>query len=97
MSRTVSRRRPSSSPRGDTQAICSYCGVRWLRSQLRMDRAGKLACPDERGRDVVTLTEGNAALGERRPPVEPPPGSGSYTPGDNVPLVYARTAKDAGL
>lgn len=42
--------------------MCDYCGVAWRRSQMRKDRAGLWACPDDvKGRDVVTLSEGNAA------------------------------------
>lgn len=42
--------------------MCDYCGVMWRRSQMRKDRAGLLACPDDvKGRDTVTLAEGNAA------------------------------------
>lgn len=47
--------------RGDFQSICDYCGVVWLRSQLRRDGSGNLACPDEgRGRDSTTLSRLNA-------------------------------------
>lgn len=47
--------------RGDRAAHCDYCGVRWYRSQLVRDRAGLLACPDDRrGKDVATLSEENA-------------------------------------
>lgn len=42
--------------------MCSYCGVAYYRSELRRDASGNLACPeDQRGRDSVTLNEGNAA------------------------------------
>lgn len=76
--RTVGRYRPRNSPRGDIQATCSYCGTRYYRSQLRIDRAGFLACPEETGRDVVTLAELNARSSLRRPPV-PPMRGGNYT------------------
>lgn len=61
---TIGRRRPRSSPRGDVQSGCAYCGVQWYRSQLRRDRSGNLSGPDCRdyeGHDIVTLSEGNAA------------------------------------
>ncbi len=59
--RTIKRQWPSNAPRGDIQVICDYCGIQWRRSQLRRDRSGLLACPDDvRGRDSVTLDEGNA-------------------------------------
>lgn len=61
MRRTIPRKRPRTSPHGDTERECSYCGVVWLRSQLRRDAAGLLACPDDvSGLDAVTLSEGNA-------------------------------------
>ncbi len=64
--RTISHHRPRNSPRGDTTAICDYCGVQWYRSALRKDRAGNLACPDDvDGLDRVTLSEGNAAAAAR--------------------------------
>lgn len=48
-------------PRGDFPATCGYCGVPWPRSRMTRDRAGHLVCPDDqRGRDVVTLSEANA-------------------------------------
>ena len=68
--RTIGRKRPAKSPPGDTVRICSYCGAAWYRSQLVRDRSGNLACPDDqRGRDAVTLTEGNLEwLATRRMP-----------------------------
>lgn len=68
--RTISYRRSHRSPPGDTVKLCSYCGVAYYRSQLRCDASGNLACPeDQRGRDSVTLNEGNAAaLANRRLP-----------------------------
>lgn len=62
MSRTITHKRSHRSPPGDTVRLCSYCGIAWYRSQLRRDASGNLACPDDqKGRDVVTLNEGNAA------------------------------------
>ncbi len=56
---TISRHWPA--VRSDFQSLCDYCGVQWRRSQLVRDRAGLMACPDDvKGRDVVTLTQGNA-------------------------------------
>lgn len=67
MSRTITKHRPQSSPRGDVCGLCSYCGVEWYRSQLRRDRSGNLACPDEGdGLDVVALSEGNAEAASNR-------------------------------
>lgn len=65
--RTVGRHRPASSPTGDTQAVCAYCGVRWLRSRLRRDEAGNLVCPDEgTGRDMVALARENSESARKR-------------------------------
>jgi len=68
MSRTITAKRSHKSPPGDTRKLCSYCGIAWYRSQLFRDAAGNLVCPDDRrGRDVVTLSEGNAqALANKR-------------------------------
>lgn len=68
MSLTIGRKRSHRSPPGDTVRLCSYCGIAWYRSQLRRDASGNLACPDDqRGLDVVTLSEGNiSGLAERR-------------------------------
>ena len=80
--RTIGRKRPASSPRGDTRAMCSYCGVEWLASQLRRDRSGNWYCPDEGdGLDKKSLDEANAANSLHRRVVRayrnPPRGSGS--------------------
>jgi hypothetical protein len=71
--KTISKHWPRNAPRGDRPAICGYCGVQWRRSQLRRDRSGLLACPDDRkGLDVVSLAEGNARLARRRRPATGP-------------------------
>lgn len=76
--RTIGRRRPKSSPRGDAVGQCSYCGVKWLRSQLVRDRAGLYACPQDRdGRDVVTLSLLNAKSAAE-------PRGGSSVPSDGI-------------
>lgn len=69
--RTIGRHWPSKAPRGDFQALCDYCGVMWRRSQLKRDRAGMLACPDDaKGKDGVTLAQENAAqAGQPRGPL----------------------------
>ena len=62
----------------DRQAMCSYCGVQWRRSQLHRDRAENLACPDcASGLDVVTLSEGNAELMRAQAPREIGPVDGA--------------------
>lgn len=61
MGYTIGKRWPASAPRGDSAALCDYCGVQWRRSQLRRDGDGKLACPDEgSGRAVNELARLNA-------------------------------------
>lgn len=63
----------------DRQATCSYCGVQWLRSQLRRDASGNLACPDDApGLDVVSLSEGNARLMRSQAPRYAGPDDGAY-------------------
>lgn len=74
--RTIGRRRPANSPSGDFETICSYCGIGYLRSDLRRDRAGFLACADDFGGDVVTISEKNAA-GAQRPLVRTSPIDGA--------------------
>jgi hypothetical protein len=65
--RTIGKHRPGSSPIGDTQSLCAYCGVKWLRSRLRVDEAGNLVCPDEgQGRDMVELSRENSDRARKR-------------------------------
>lgn len=45
--RTIGRHWPSKAPINDYAACCDFCGVRWRRSQLRVDEDGRLRCPDE--------------------------------------------------
>lgn len=74
---TISRRWPRNAPRGDAPARCGYCGVIWRRSQLVKDRAGLLACPDDRsGRDIVTLSMLNAQGAKQN--------RGTVTPSDGI-------------
>jgi len=65
-------------PRNDVLSNCSYCGVLYPRSKLRRDRAGLLACPKDRGGDVVTLSEGNAQAAQRYGHKPPHPDPGQY-------------------
>lgn len=59
--RTIGRKWPSRHQRGDRQAMCSYCGVQWLRSQLTRDESGNLVCPDEGdGKDSLQLDRLNS-------------------------------------
>lgn len=63
----------------DRQALCSYCGVQWRRSQLCRDRSENLACPDcAPGLDVVSLSEGNAELMRSQAPREIGPVDGGF-------------------
>lgn len=60
--RTIGRRRPANSPKGDFEAQCAYCGVAHYRSELRRDGTGNLMCPADDGIDAKTLDEMNAAM-----------------------------------
>lgn len=67
MAKTIGRHHPASSPRGETVAVCAYCGVHWHRSKLKVDEAGNLYCPDEgQGRDVVALSRENQERARKR-------------------------------
>lgn len=50
--RTIGRHWPRGI-RGDYIETCTFCGVRWRRSQLITDRNGFLVCPDDVGPDLV--------------------------------------------
>lgn len=66
--RTIGTRLPPDLPSGDFKAECDYCGVPWYRSQLTLDGAGNLRCPDEGdGLDQVTLELENAIAVQSRP------------------------------
>lgn len=59
MGLTIPRKWPGKP--GDSSGHCSYCGARWLRSQLTLNQSGLYACPDDvRGRDEVQLDMLNA-------------------------------------
>jgi len=96
--RTIGHRWPSSAPQGDRSVFCDYCGVKWRRSQCTRDRAGRLACPDDReGKDEVTLSEENAAAAAqlRRSEVQEE-GGRSTTPGltDTLSPRWQRTTRE---
>ncbi len=106
--RTISRHWPKSAPYGDRQSMCDYCGVQWRRSQLARDASGLLACPDDqRGRDVVTLNQGNADYAARQRQFgrtlhdgsnwnPPPPADGApFTP-PNAPSVAPKNGGPTG-
>jgi len=58
--RTIGRSFTGSTP--DYATDCDYCGVKWHRSELKLDAAGLLACPDDaEGRVAVDLDRENAA------------------------------------
>ena len=98
--RTVGRKRPSQSPRGDFQALCDQCGVMWYRHRLRRDASGFLTCPDDNdvGHDVVTLSRANAAdASQSRGPLAFRDG-GNYDQTDiEEEAVHYTTAEEAGL
>lgn len=59
MGMTITKHWPANA-RGDYVEFCSYCGMAWRRSQLRIDRKGSFVCPDEgSGEDEVALDEQN--------------------------------------
>lgn len=63
--RTIGRRYHG--PRRNYAERCDYCDVRWQRDELRLDAAGRLACPDEQdgGRtemELQLLIAANAGL-----------------------------------
>ncbi len=98
--RSVGRKRPSISPRGDFQALCDQCGVQWYRHRLRRDASGFLTCPDDNdvGRDVVTLSRHNAADARRQSDVRAYRDGGNYDQTDNSDEgVHFTTAEEAGL
>lgn len=71
----------------------------YYRWELRRDRAGLLACPDEGdGRDMVTLGEGNA-LQASRPRYTAPPRDGGNIDNDGPTrgtAVYITEGDDIG-
>lgn len=98
--RTIGHRWPSTAPQGDRAVFCDYCGVKWRRSQCVRDRAGRLACPDDRkGKDELTLSEENAAGAAqlRRSEVQEEGGRSESTPStlsDTLDGSWQRTTRD---
>lgn len=80
--KTIGNRIPTTVSRNDYPCRCDYCGVPWYRSQLRVDGAGKLYCPQEGdGLDAVTLNEIDAAERmEEIPELEPRDGTFAKLP-----------------
>ncbi len=85
--RTIGTKRPRNSPIGDFVAMCSYCGADYLRSRLRRDGAGFLACPDDYGRDAVTLGKIVAQDSARPKRVRPLGDGGNYDHSDDPPAT----------
>lgn len=82
---TISRRWPSTAPRGDFPVECDVCGVPWRRSQMERKPDGTLCCPDDApGRDTVTLSEGNAAAAASMHGPLPKPDGGSLHRSNDV-------------
>ena len=97
MSRTIGRHRPKSSPRNDYEAMCDYCGVAYLRSQLRRDAAHRLYCRDEgNGRDQVTLGRLIAQDSARPRHGQFPKDGGSFDHSDDPPSTGNPTPFDPG-
>lgn len=79
MGRTIPRHRPKTSPPGDYQCLCDYCGVQYLRSQLSRDGAGRLHCDCSNSNgDVVTLARIQAGRAERPRWVPPMRDTGTF-------------------
>lgn len=96
--RTVGRRWPGSAPRSDYVALCAYCGTHWRRSQLRVDAAGRLYCPQEgSGRDAVTLARLNAAGAQERTKTPPQDRGGAPRPPVDEPEVHYTTLEEIEL
>lgn len=47
---------------GDYPCDCDYCGVRWMRSNMRLTGEGLLACPDESGLEGIECLDANRAM-----------------------------------
>lgn len=47
---------------GDYPCDCDYCGVRWMRSDMRLTDEGLLACPDEEGLEAMECLDANREL-----------------------------------
>ena len=73
MPRTIGRKIPANSPRGNFRSQCHYCGEDRYRSDLRKDATGFLSCPscNDVGHDVTTLNKANAAMALKTTPVYP--------------------------
>lgn len=88
MARTIGKHLPGDLPRDPYETLCDYCGVPYYRSQLRRDRAGFLACDEDYGGDVVTLSEANAAAAmELRGPKETQDDGQKYPRDNDTPPV----------
>lgn len=75
--RTIPRRLNRNDHQGDYRCLCDYCGITWMRSELVRDGSGLLRCPDETGRDAVTLDRLNAQHSLQRRPVRRKDGGGT--------------------
>ncbi len=53
--------------------MCDMCGLMFYRSELRRRADGYLWCPDETGKDIVTLDRENAQAGAKIRTPRPPP------------------------
>ena len=64
VSLSIPRKYPHYGARGEYQADCAYCGLKYYRrlGRMKRDAAGFLACEEcAEGRDSVTLDRLNAA------------------------------------
>jgi hypothetical protein len=75
--------------------ICDWCGVPWRLSQMTLDAAGHLRCPDDqRGRDGVTLSLVNARAAEKRRGPDLGFEGGSYYTKHGTKYFRHRTTRD---
>lgn len=56
-------------PRRNWAEDCDYCGVKWHRSELRMNESGFLACPDDRDGRVEKALDYQRAIDASDPSI----------------------------
>lgn len=90
MRQTIGRHWPKTLPPDDFVSTCDYCMVPYPRSQLTRDGAGFLACKEDYGGDVVTITEENAEGAQDAPRYDQTDG-GRYPRTDTSGVVQLET------
>lgn len=56
-------------PSRNWEEICDYCGVTWLRSEMRLDENGCMACPDDMGGRVSMDIDRQRAIDSSEPSI----------------------------